>query len=265
MQAINLTDTDGNVIIDALFATSLSELPLANYCDYLPILEEYVSFVAEIDDTKLSIGNQFKSISIMAKAVAAWLDINVDNVMQLQLNESYDSESFNTCLVTLFTNTVNVVKEYEAKAIEGFEYNGVKYICDAAKKGHLQSSASKPGITTQQAFEILDTQRKVHNADAAKEDKIYHIYLEQLAVLCHKEGCSLPTDDIEARSYIDSQIKEFEQSEENKGINTGVALDVDFFFGGRLSLLNRTMRAVFFSIPSQGLRVALKNRKRLVK
>jgi hypothetical protein len=97
MQAINLTDTDGNVIIDALFATSLSELPLANYCDYLPILEEYVSFVAEIDDTKLSIGNQFKSISIMAKAVAAWLDINVDNVMQLQLNESYDSESFNTC------------------------------------------------------------------------------------------------------------------------------------------------------------------------
>lgn len=265
MQAIKLTDTDGNVLIDAVFATSLSELPLANYCDYLPILEEYVSFISEIDDTQLTIDNQFQSISIMAKAVAAWLGIGVDNVMQLQLNESYDSESFNTCLVTLFTNTVNAVKEYKAKSIEGFEYNGVKYVCDAAKKGHLQGSASKPGITTQQAFEILDTQRKVHNADAAKEDKLYHIYLEQLAVLCHKEGCSLPTDDIEARSYIDSQIKEFEQSEESEGISAGVALDVDFFFGGRLSILKRTMRAVFFSIPLLGLHQTLTNKKHLVK
>jgi hypothetical protein len=264
MQQIKIKDTTGKILIHADFATSLAELPLANYCDYLPILEQYVQFVEECDDEQLTPEQQFRSVEIMAKAVAAWIDTDIDTVMQLQLNPNYSAESFEDCLLTLFTKTVNTVKAYKAKAVDSFEYKGETYICDAVRKGHLQANAFDPGITTQQGFEILDTQRKVAKADAAKEDKLYHIYLEQLAVLCHKEGYSLPTDDILAREYIDDQIRHFEKGEGN-GINTGVALDVDFFFGGRLSLLNRTMRAVFFSIPSPGLRVALKNRRHLVK
>jgi len=93
--------------------------------------------------------------------------------------------------------------------------------------------------------EILKSAERVYSMESEKAGDpkgslLFSMYLKMLAVICRKEGESLPFDDAEREAWINERAFHF------KGINAQVALDIDFFLTSILPSSNNDLPVVGF-------------------
>lgn len=265
MLKVKLNTTSGKEAISFSFATSLEELPLSNYCEWLPIFREYIDFLDSVEGKNLlEINNRYKYINLLSRMVAEWSGQSLQDIMNLPQGnfvahfkslldegEELDLDSLEDSLFKLASVALNAVSSYKSKPSPSFEYQGETFYLSEAHRDALKRDINDVQLTTQEVVETLDMQRKVANANAKESDKLFHNFLEQMAILSHRRGFSLPTDDVRARTYINSQREHFagDEGEGIPSVMTADALNIDFFFGGRLGLLKTALQAVIFLIP----------------
>ena len=270
---------------EILFPENLTEVDLSDFCDTIELMEEHDQLVKELreeDVNVLSVDFRFKYISLLGRIIAAFTGCeDLKQIMVLPLGsysnhlkeyfgveslQEIDFDDMEDSLLSLFRNITKIIGEYEFRVSEDDQivlYRGERFLLREVDKNRITFKDLPTDLSTLEAVEILDLQRKLENSKGGVADKLFTTLSYQLAVLCRKEGEELPTDEVEFNRFVEGRQIFFTGEGKVKAIDAKTALDIDFFFDGRLGLVKRIVPLLISGIPqsraAQGLRKRWQN------
>lgn len=247
-----LQDNAGNVIAEFDIPSSLYDVPLNRYVDFLVEVGKSTPENAILQHTKAV--SAFYGVDLLSLLNGVYntekekTDFEMATVSQLH---GYAAGLIDKHISGMFANPK--VSTYEPF----FQFNGQtfgipKMLTDVMSSG----TANLPGLSVIESIEAMEANRLFETQQDNDEDGslLFTKYLTLLAVLCRKDGETLPVDEVEREQFISDRVALFGGSN-GEIINAGTAIDVDFFltpFSGRYSKNN----PVFSSLYLQSLKIA---------
>lgn len=263
------------------FPTSLSEIDLSSFCDTVELAEEHDELIKEAVEEKIDLNNpdfKFRYISLLGRIVAAFTgckelkaimslplgdyDHHLKEFFKVESLQEIDLEGMEGSLLTLFANVMKVISSYEFEVANDDKvvvYRGKRFTLRLIEKNRITKKDMPSDLSAQEAIEILDLQRKLDSSKDSKANRLFTQFTYQLAVLCREGGEELPTDQIEFNHFVEGRQIFFTGEGEHPAIDAKTALDIDFFFGGRLGLVSRIIPLLISGMPqNQALKVVLR-------
>lgn len=260
--------------------TSLEYIDLGKYCDFL-------SWVLRIDKWLNELysegGGKFNPldplfmkayISQMARAVQAFgiihdpgelehiplgdYDKHIQEFFKVKTPGMINLDKTQDTLIHIYHNLFAIVQSYQPRTFKKdmiFDFRGHQFVIPKLAKDRLTKKTLVPGVTTQEAIEILDLQGRVFRDTRSKEfngDLMFTQFLEQMSVLARPPGEDLPGGDVELDQLVEKRKLLFagQPLGDLPGcdpISAALAIDVDFFLSMQLGLLRMTLKHVFSS------------------
>ena len=213
---------------------ALSELPLSRYIDFLT-------------ESK-NIGKEGQNqILSMARAVGAFLNVPLDELLTAEIGDIYQEETvgLDGSLRKLYGYCINLIAPFKPALLTPedahFMYKGERFEIPVILQQALVGEALLPDVETIEAIEAAEVQRYTYQATEKVGDAdgslAYSMYLKMLAVLARKQGERLPIDDGQRELWINNRAIHFQE------IDAATALNVDFFLASIFpnSELNHTV------------------------
>lgn len=243
--------------IELLLPTSLAEVPLSRYIDFLSEQEK--------------IGNEEENaILVMAKSVGLFLGVDLAELLGAQVGDVFEKEykGLDGSLRSLYGYIAKLVGESKpqlrSQENATFVYKGETFRIPLILQQAIVGDVLLPDVETIEAVEAAEVQRATFQSLKALEglegqqaadqraSLYYSLYLRLLAILARKDGERLPIQDAERERWINDRAIFFQE------IDAETALDLDFFLRGILKNSNANLPYVgFLSLLSLGLRVGI--------
>lgn len=245
-----ISDNAGNKLLEFDVPSSLYEVPLNRYVDFL-----------------VEVGKATPETAIVqhAKAVSSFYGVD----LMVVFNGVYDSDKEKadfemTTVSQLHGYAASLIDKHITAAMNSpkvnvntphFEFKGKTFVIPQILTSVLSNGEPNlPGLTVIEAIEAMEANRLFETQKADDEDGslMFTKYLTLLAVLCRIEGEHLPVDEVEREQFINERIAFFGSGEM---ISAGLAIDIDFFltpFTGRYSKNNPLASFLYL----QSLRIA---------
>lgn len=257
------------------FPTDLSEVDLSDFCDTIEHIEAHDQLLEDArqgNENLLSAKFQFPYLTIASKAVAAFCGCKeLDKLMSIpagdyhdHLNQYFsvsspaelDVDGMEANMYMLFRQVTKAMASYEFQVTDKDQrvsYGGKQFVLRQIDKNQITGKEMPSDITTQEAIEILDFQRKLDKEKDTVANKLFTKLTYQIAVLCRQSDEELPDNEAEFERWVEARQIFFTGEGERPAIDAKTALDIDFFFGGQLGLVSRMVPVLISGIPQAQL------------
>jgi len=213
-----LQDKDGNQILSIELPTKPSELKLSRYVDFL---------IAQ-ESTENAVKRAVLSISALT-------GVDYGEMIDATVGDIYSADTnLDGTLAPVFAHVHKVIGMIKPKQRTesdcDFEYKGEQYKIPFIQQIALSGVDVMPGISVIEAIEVLETKRIAEQmqSEDTTGSVLFSMYLRTMAVICRKEGESLPIEEGEKERFISDRMKHFAE------IDCETALDVAFFLSNIL-------------------------------
>ena len=225
---IQLKKPDGTIIAELPMYRSLYEVPLNRYIDFIKAEEPLH------DKEKLEAG-EVNVARVLAKCVGEFFGVPLNSVLDAHYGNTDDIPSGG--LQSLYVWIANLVGTFQARIRTPqdcyFDYKGERYTVPIIGVQTLSALPLLPAMDTGQMIEAYEIRRIAKRMVETTQDPdgsgLYTYYLNLLSVLALKDGERLPYGESEVENFINARTEYFADIHGGNGVDTGTALDIDFF------------------------------------
>ena len=172
---------------------------------------------------------------VMAKCVGEFFGVPLNSVLGAHYGNTDDIPSGG--LQSLYVWIANLVGTFQARIRTPqdcyFDYKGGRYTVPIIGVQTLSALPLLPAMDTGQMIEAYEIRRIAKRMVETTQDPdgsgLYTYYLNLLSVLALKDGERLPYGESEVENFINARTEYFADIHGGNGVDTGTALDIDFF------------------------------------